>query len=878
MTRTRLTFILVAVIVLACACWAPAAGALAPAGGAFFWQSPQPFGGDLFGFAFADATHVWGVAGGLAIGADQLAMSTDGGVIWTAVDPHASGSIWGLDFPDALHGRAMSTWYDDAANTDKAALLLTNDGGATWSSREVVQDRFSAGDVGFASADVGWMIGQGWDAATKAWKGTLLATTDAGVTWQRSVLPSHTVDDLTVIDAAHLWMRAGNRAFLTSSDGGATWARHSLATHTYVDDLDPVDGTHAWLLAESPAWGEGDILFRTSDGGVTWAKVGPLGGWASLTAVSQNEAWVSLENWSGSIDQRWLQHTTDGGQTWTRSYAGPNGPGSLTIGPGGVLLGVGAGVWRSPDAGATWLHVVDGGLDFQVNDVCSVGPSELWAVGETTPDAANSWNLGNGSGLLFHSPDGVSWQPVDIPLGMPLSVVSFGDAQHGWIAGQSDDAWRGRLLRTTDAGATWTRCPAADHLMFTDVTARGSQTAVGLATDTEDGDTVVAATSDGGATWSETIRPSAEYLAAIQTPTADHWLVAGSAGSARMLLETTDAGVTWSRRDLDVKPLVRDMTFIDATHGWILTSDSVNFFGLSDGSVILRTADAGVTWQQTDLGHVSSAGLTTLSFSDATHGWAVGDKVLATSDGGVTWQDAGVTVPRSGTMREVPLLSSVACSGVNAWAVGARETILSTLDTSADTTPPVTCDDADGLWHNGDVTVDLRAFDAGSGVARTEYHVDGVPGWTTGHEVTLQALFDHTGDGVHTVSYRSVDAAGNTEVANRCRILIDTTIPETKVRAPHTAARGSSATIRYRVDDATSPEADVTLELQRWVHHTFVVVQRRVVGRVNTGAWQAAKIRYHVPAGTYYWIVQASDLAGNAADEWLLGPSQVTIK
>ena len=45
----------------------------------------------------------------------------------------------------------------------------------------------------------------------------------------------------------------------------------------------------------------------------------------------------------------------------------------------------------------------------------------------------------------------------------------------------------------------------------------------------------------------------------------------------------------------------------------------------------------------------------------------------------------------------------------------------------------------------------------GSGVATTEYKLDGAAGFTTGSSVAV------TGQGVHTLSYRSVDVAGNTE-------------------------------------------------------------------------------------------------------------------
>ncbi|MEU9077990.1 hypothetical protein [Kitasatospora sp. NPDC048538] len=102
-----------------------------------------------------------------------------------------------------------------------------------------------------------------------------------------------------------------------------------------------------------------------------------------------------------------------------------------------------------------------------------------------------------------------------------------------------------------------------------------------------------------------------------------------------------------------------------------------------------------------------------------------------------------------------------------------------------DTAAPVTTATADpppngAGWNNGDVTVTLGATDDLSGVARTEYDLDG-GGWTgyTGPVPVTTA-------GVHTLSYRSVDRAQNTEDARALTVRIDRTPPVT------TAALGST--------------------------------------------------------------------------------------
>jgi FG-GAP-like repeat len=101
-----------------------------------------------------------------------------------------------------------------------------------------------------------------------------------------------------------------------------------------------------------------------------------------------------------------------------------------------------------------------------------------------------------------------------------------------------------------------------------------------------------------------------------------------------------------------------------------------------------------------------------------------------------------------------------------------------------DTTAPVTtATGADSAWHTTPVTLTFAALDGdGSGVVDTSYRVDaaddGVP-WTNGTSVTIAAPQGGGNDGVHTVEYRSTDAAGNTEDYKTCLVNIDTTAPVT---------------------------------------------------------------------------------------------------
>ncbi|MET4637106.1 PxKF domain-containing protein [Mycetocola sp. 2940] len=101
------------------------------------------------------------------------------------------------------------------------------------------------------------------------------------------------------------------------------------------------------------------------------------------------------------------------------------------------------------------------------------------------------------------------------------------------------------------------------------------------------------------------------------------------------------------------------------------------------------------------------------------------------------------------------------------------------LTTTATSTPPVNIDRTapttgiDGTsneWVNDAVTVALVAADNLSGVAKTQYRINGGP-LQTGASFTLDT------EGAYTITYFSTDTAGNTEQLQTAEVRIDTTAP-----------------------------------------------------------------------------------------------------
>ena len=123
-------------------------------------------------------------------------------------------------------------------------------------------------------------------------------------------------------------------------------------------------------------------------------------------------------------------------------------------------------------------------------------------------------------------------------------------------------------------------------------------------------------------------------------------------------------------------------------------------------------------------------------------------------------------------------------------------------EAKVDTTNPVTNDDAPAGWGNSAVTVNLNVSETGSGVASTEYRVDG-SSFQSGASVSIPAPADHSNDGVHAVEYRSTDNAGNVETLRSATVRIDTTLPLTTDDAP-AGWRTSAVTVALTANDALS--------------------------------------------------------------------------
>jgi hypothetical protein len=166
---------------------------------------------------------------------------------------------------------------------------------------------------------------------------------------------------------------------------------------------------------------------------------------------------------------------------------------------------------------------------------------------------------------------------------------------------------------------------------------------------------------------------------------------------------------------------------------------------------------------------------------------------------------------------------------------------------------------ASGASVSGNVNLTATASDAGSGVARVEFLVDGaVVGTDTTSPYTVTWNAESVTLGTHSVVARAVDNAGNSaSTTARSVSVVDRTAPTLTITSPAngaTVTRNSTVTIR-----ATATDARGVTRVRFWVNN-----QLRCTDTTSayTCSWPVPSSR----GARYALRVRADDAAGNSTE------------
>jgi photosystem II stability/assembly factor-like uncharacterized protein len=214
---------------------------------------------------------------------------------------------------------------------------------------------------------------------------------------------------------------------------------------------------------------------------------------------------------------------------------------------------------------------------------------------------------------------------------------------------------KGTYLRTVDAGAHWTAAvvPGAETLDFRDV--QGVDAHTGYLLSIGKGATSrVYKTTDTGSHWTLALQNAEPggFFDEMAFWNARHGILVGDQVDGQMVvMATEDGGATWQR--LKMPPaLPGEGAFAASGTGITVVGDREVWIGTGgkNAARVYHSSDGGRTWSVVSTpirADADDAGIFSLAFSDAQHGVAVGGSyrkfneatgnIAVTSDGGKTW-------------------------------------------------------------------------------------------------------------------------------------------------------------------------------------------------------------------------------------------------
>jgi photosystem II stability/assembly factor-like uncharacterized protein len=259
-----------------------------------------------------------------------------------------------------------------------------------------------------------------------------------------------------------------------------SWQLRSVDTTEQFRGLDAVSRKVAWV------GGSNGSVFRTVNGGHTWANVSPTGStgllFRDVEAFDRNHAVILA---IGESEASRIYRTNDGGQHWKQTFTNEDPAAFYDCMAFSSDHRHGLAVSDPVDGKFRIIATHNGGRSWKVRSSAGMPaalPGEFGFAASGTCLTAfgrhDAWfgTGGGAQGRVFHSRDhGKTWTVAATPVvstspdGGGIFSVAFRDRRHGFaiggdlsVAGTAVDA----LAVTRDGGRTWRLVPAADAPAF----------------------------------------------------------------------------------------------------------------------------------------------------------------------------------------------------------------------------------------------------------------------------------------------------------------------------------------------------------------------------------------------------------------------------
>jgi len=564
------------------------------------WQNPIPQGSTLNDVQFPNSNT--GYAGGSQ---GRLLKTTNSGANWNLIYTGYPADINALYFFDANTGFICSG----------GELLKTLNGGSSWQLTYTFPEAGNTAlDLIFLDANTGF--------ATLV-NGKIMKTTNGGVLWAGSGLPY----DMRTIAFANnnTGVAAGDwGTVMRTTNGGSSWEYQQVGGTFPLKSVWFTDNNTGYITGSS------GILRKTTNAGLNWNITIPLSITGELCAIRFLNPSTGIITGGGGV----VLKTTDAGDTWIVNYTGNyNKLNSAAFADANTVFAVGdAGtIVKSTNTGTTW-SLSSIGPSNTLNAIKFVDPNTGFAVGD--------------SGTVMKTTNGGSlWQKQTISLTSKYSSIYFFDQNTGVAVGVN-------VIRTTDAGATWSTTTAGTNwLLSVQFVDQNTGYAAGYAN-------AFQKSTNGGVSWFA-INPmfNVNYSSLCFVNPNTGYVV----GLNGLLAKTTNAAANWSTINLGISTSLNCIYFTGPTIGYIC----------GDNGLMYKTTNGGGSWITQTV--PTTNGLLSMIFVNDNTGFVSGrnGSVFKTTNAGNSW-----TPENTGASSDLKSMCSDPAGGI--YAAGVSGSILKT--------------------------------------------------------------------------------------------------------------------------------------------------------------------------------------------------------
>ena len=514
-------------------------------------------------------------------------------------------------------------------------LIYTNNQGSSWSIQtnlpfgQTISYKDSTMVVGaFACVYVSKDLGQSWEKRTVSQQESfnvqvisrdtimltsifpqnpshILLSADRGITWQL-INPD--------IILKSTWMLTAKTGFATSysyvyktTNGGQNWVIPDSTAPGGGTCLKFYDTNHGVLFAQGNFW-------RTIDGGSHWTASASQVGFA-IKFIEFADLNTLIASGEGGV----IFRSTDNGVTWSgTNYVSVNASGfwagSFSSSTNGFMVGHRGSILKTTDAGTTWnqyapTYIDVTALDF-IND--STGYAATWNNIFKKSNTVTGWTKFNNIATpgnfdrfryihFFSADTGIAIMQSPVKLfktynggtnwtEIPLNILFNDDLFDAFTIGQTifmstNGPYGKKILRSQNAGESWTTQYTTifqSDPSFTDLFFTSPKTGYGTY------GYYVYKTIDSGRTWNQLAMQAIQIVRSVwfSNPATGYAI-----GDQSYIIKTIDSGQTWTQLHLDpnnynIPGNMQDIRFFDSKIGFVAA-----------GNKIFRTRNAGTTWK-----------------------------------------------------------------------------------------------------------------------------------------------------------------------------------------------------------------------------------------------------------------------------------------